>query len=230
MSISLKHRQVGEVTIVKCRGRLVAGEESTAFRQYLDPLIPMSPRIVLHLAGLEFVDSAGLGLLMRYFIRAQNAQGGLTIAEVSARLAEVLKITRLDSVFQPYATESDAIAAAHRPGARLDASFVSPQVLCVDRSSDVLAYLREVLKEAGYGALTAGNLADATILLRATRPSVVLIGPGLREMTGSGAAEEFHRLASARALVELPSDFAALDPADAAHHVLAAIRAHVPSA
>jgi CheY-like chemotaxis protein len=184
----------------------------------------MNPRIVLHVAGLEYVDSAGLGLLVRYFIRAQNVQGGLTIAEVSPRVSEVLKITRLHSVLQPYATEADAIAAAHQPGAPHDAAFVSPQVLCVDTSPDVLAYLRELLKEAGYGAMTAANLADAALLSRATRPTLVVVGPGLR------GAEELQRLTSARALVELPHDFAALDAAAAAEQVLAAVRAHMPTA
>jgi len=224
MSLSLQHRQVGEVAVINCRGRLVAGEESTAFREYLDNVLPMNPRIVLHLAGLEYVDSAGLGLLVRYFIRAQNVQGGLTIAEVSPRVSEVLKITRLHSVLQPYATEADAIAAAHQPGAPHDAAFVSPQVLCVDTSPDVLAYLRELLKEAGYGAMTAANLADAALLSRATRPTLVVVGPGLR------GAEELQRLTSARALVELPHDFAALDAAAAAEQVLSAVRAHMPTA
>lgn len=230
MSLSLHQRQVGEVTLVTCDGRLVAGEESTAFKEYFDSLLSMSPRIVLQLAGIEFVDSAGLGLLVRYFIRARNMQGGLTIAEVSPRVAEVLRITRLHAVLQPYATEADAIAAAHHGGAPLDASFASPQVLCVDTSPDVLAYLRELLKEAGYGALTAGNLADATLLLRATRPGVVVIGPGLRQASGTGAGPEFQRLAYAPAIVELPSDFAAFDAAAAAEHVLAAVRTHVPIA
>jgi anti-sigma B factor antagonist len=230
MSLALHHRQVGEVTVVSCRGRLVAGDESAAFQQHVDRLLAMSPRLVLHLAAVDFVDSAGLGVLVRYFIRAQNAQGGLTIAAVSPRVAEVLRVTRLDGVLQPYATEADAIAAAHQPGAPHDASFASPQVLCVDTSPDLLAYLREVLKESGYGTLTAGNLADAAILLRAVRPAVVVIGPGLGDMSGSSASQEFRRLTDGRAIVELPSDFGALDAATAAEQVLAAVRARVPTA
>jgi anti-sigma B factor antagonist len=224
MSLSLQYRQVGEVAVIDCHGRLIEGQESTAFRDYLDKLLPICPRIVLRLDRVDYIDSAGLGLLVRYFIRAQNAQGGLTIGEVSPRVAEVLRITRLHSVLQPYGTEADAIAAAHQPGAPHDAAFVSPRVLCVDRSPDVLAYLREVLKEAGYGALTATNLADAAILSRATRPSLVVVGPGLR------GADELQRLTSGRSVVELPENFGSLDPAAAAEHVLAAVRLHIPTA
>lgn len=230
MPLSLQHRQVGEVAVVSCRGRLIAGDESSVFQQALDGVLRMNPRVVLDLGGLEFMDSAGLGLLVRYFIRARNAQGGLTIAEVSGRIAEVLRITRLEGVLQPYATEADAIAAAHRPGAPLEPSFATPQVLCIDTSPDLLAYLREVLKEAGYGTLTAGNLADASILLIATRPNLVVIGPGLRAAAATDAAAGFNRLVNTRAVVELPLDFAALDAATAAEHVLAAVRARVPGA
>ncbi len=230
MRLSLQHRQVGEVAVVSCHGRLIAGDESAVFQQAMDSVLRMNPRVVLHLGGLEFMDSAGLGLLVRYFIRARNAQGGLTVAEVSPRIAEVLRVTRLDGVLQPFALEADAIAAAHQPAARLETSFVTPQVLCVDTSPDLLAYLREVLKEAGYATLTAGNLADASILLIATRPSLLIIGPGLRAAAATGASAGFNRLINARAVVELPSDFAALDAATAAEQILAAVRSRVPGA
>ena len=147
-----------------------------------------------------------------------------------AQDCRVPRITRLQSVFEPYETEAEAIAEAHRPGRRQDPSFVDPRILCVDTSPDVLAYLRELLKEAGHGALTAGNLPDALILLKATRPTLVVMGAELRAATGIGCAEEFQRLANARAVVELPSDFAALDAGAAAEQLMDAVRAHVPVA
>ena len=229
MSLRLQSRRVGDVTVVSCTGRLVGGEETAAFQQLVDSLIAVNPRIVLHLAELEFIDSAGLGLLVRYFTRTRNAHGTLAICALSPRVVEVLRITRLDAVFQTYATEADAIADAHRPERRQDPAFMNPNILCVDRSPDVLSYLRELLKGAGYGALTAANLSDALILLIATRPSVVVIGPELKSTSGIGTVEEFQRLASARGVVELPADFGGLDAGDAAEHVLEAVRAHVPA-
>jgi anti-anti-sigma factor len=228
VSLSLQKRGVGEVTVVTCAGRLVAGDEAAAFQAYLDKLTPMNPRIVLHLGGVEFIDSAGLGLLVRYFTRARNAQGALAVCAPSPKISEVLRITRLQAVFDPYETEANAIAAAHGAGGRPDPSFVTPNILCVDGSPDVLAYLRGVLQEAGHAALTAGNLPDALILLIATRPDVLVISSELRAATGIGCAEEFHRLANARAVVELPPSFGGLDAGTAADQVLTAIRAHLP--
>ena len=56
------------------------------------------------------------------------------------------------------------------------------------------------------------------------------MGAELRAATGIGCAEEFQRLANARAVVELPSDFASLDAGAAAEQVIDAVRAHVPIA
>jgi anti-sigma B factor antagonist len=229
MALGLESRRVGDVTVVTCTGRLVGGEEAAAFQRVVDSLMPVNPHIVLHLAGIEFIDSAGLGLLVRYYMRTRNAHGTLAICALPAKVVEVLKITRLNAVFQTYETEADAIADAHRPGKGQDTAFVNPDVLCVDRSPDVLTYLRELLKGAGYGALTAANLPDALILLIATRPSVVVVGPELRATGGIGAVEEFQRLAKSRAVLELPADFAGLDAGEAAEHVLNAVRAHVPA-
>ncbi len=229
MSLRLESRRVGDVTVVTCAGRLVGGEETAAFQRFVDDLMLINPRIVLHLADVEFIDSAGLGLLVRYFMRTRNARGTLAFCALSSKVVEVLRITRLGAVFQTYETEADAIADAHRPGRHQDPSFVNPDILCVDKSPDVLSYLREMLKGAGYGALTAANLPDALILLIATRPSVVVMGPELRATSGIATVEAFQRLASARAVVELPSDFGGLDAGDAAEHVLRAVRAHVPA-
>ena len=78
-------------------------------------------------------------------------------------------------------------------------------MLCVDESPDVLTYLRGVLKEAGYRTLTAANMADALILLKATHPRIVVIGAELRAAATRSRAEEFNSIASAGTIVELPA-------------------------
>ena len=160
-------RRVGDVTVVTCTGRIVAGDESTALQSYLDNVMTDSRHILLHLAGVDFIDSAGLGLLARNFMRVQNTSGTLKICAVSPKIDDVLRITRLKAVFQPYESESDPIAEVH---ARDDNAVANPDVLCVDASDDVLAYLRELLRGAGYRPITAANLPDGLILLRVTRP------------------------------------------------------------
>jgi CheY-like chemotaxis protein len=193
----------------------------------MDALMPVERHLVLHLGGIEFIDSAGLGLLVRCLTRARNAFGDLKVCAVSPKVDDVLRVTRLTSIFQAYESEAEAIADAHRVRREADDSFLDANVLCVDRSPDVLAYLRELLKGAGHRVITAGNLPDALVLLRATLPKVVVIGAELRAARDTRTAEEFHRLADASALVELPSDLSREDAADAAEQVLRAVEAAV---
>jgi len=223
VSLSLTQRRVGDVTVITCSGRLVAGDESTSLQSALDELIPFSPHILLHLGAVDFIDSAGLGLLARYLTRVQNARGTLKVCAVSPKIDDVLRITRLKAVFQPYETEADSIEAVHRSD-RDEVPFGKPDVLCVDPSEDVLTYLRELLKEAGYRPVTAANLPDALILLKATRPRAVVISAELRAMRGTRAADEFTKLTGSGDVVELPPEFSARDAADAATQVLDAVR------
>ena len=92
---------------------------------------------------------------------------------------------------------------------------------------DTLAYLRVLLQQSGYRTLTASNLPDALILLKTTRPKLVVMGPELRAGT-TGTVLEFNRLANQGAVVELPLGFSSSDAADAAVQLLESIRALVP--
>jgi anti-sigma B factor antagonist len=214
-------RQVGDVVVVTCTGRISVGEETAAFETYLDTVIPIHRQILLHLGEVNFIDSAGLGLLVRYLTRAQNASGALRICAVSPSVDHALRVTRLQPLLQPYETEAKALADAHRGH---EQSSTGP-ILCVDDSEDVLAYLREVLRNAGHRVITASNLYDALILLSATRPRVVVIGATLRTMHGTRSAEEFHRLTADCPTIDLPPGFARQEAGDAAEQLLTAIRA-----
>ena len=227
MALGLENRQVGNVTVVTCRGRLAAVPESAALQQHLDALFPISPHIVLHLGEIDFIDSGGLGLLVRLLTRAKHAHGHLSVCAISAKIENVLKTTRLRPIFQAFETEADAIAAADQIARRSDLSFLNANVLCVDQSQDVLAYLRELLTEAGYHVLTAANLPDALTLLQATQPKVIVIGTKLREARGTRAAGEFNTLADAYAVVELAEGFSSHDAGEAAEQVLRAVRSVV---
>ena len=215
MSLTLQSRCVGDVTVVTCSGRIVAGEESKSLQVCLDRLLPETPHVLLHLGGVDFIDSGGLGLIARYLTRPQDRRGTLKVCAVSPKIDDVLRITRLKSVFQPYLTEADSITDLHRGSQGIDAAFDNPDVLCVDESPDVLTYLRELLKEAGYRTLTAANIPDALILLKATRPKIVVIGAELRTAERQ-SSEEFMNIASAGKVVELPAGFSGQDAGEAA--------------
>ena len=224
VQLSLEHRHVGYVTVITCRGRIVLGEEADALLKQIDDLLPLNSRLLLHLGEVDFIDSGGLGMLVRCLTRVQNAAGQLSMCALSPKVSEVLRVTRLDGVLKPYygEAEADAIASAHS-GADATGEPAGALVLCADPSADVLAYLRGLLKGAGYRVVTAENLYDGLILLKTMRPAVVVMGAGLHALRGMSSAEEFHRRLPPNGLVVLPSEFSSHDAGEAGAAVIRAI-------
>jgi anti-sigma B factor antagonist len=224
----MSHR-VGDITVLKCSGRIVDGEESAALQEHVDALIPESPSIVLDLGGIDFIDSRGLGVLVRLLSHVRVAGGDLKLCSVPARVTEILKITRLRTIFDSHESEGAAIAAFYaRAQTTSAAEHLASDILCVHSSPDVLAYLGELLRQAGYGVMTSTNLPDALMLLKAARPPLVVISAELQAARGTRTVDAFHELAAARPVVELPADFSHLEAGEAAERLLDRVRAHQP--
>jgi anti-anti-sigma factor len=224
VSLDLQTRTAGHVAVVTCRGRLIQ-TEAASLERALDELLPLQPNIVLHLGDITFVDSSGLGLLVRYLARARHAGGGLKLCAVSPKVAEALRVTRMASSFGVYADEEAAIAAFHRSGGdRAPDRIGETDVLVVDPSADVQAYLRELFRQAGFGVATATNLPDALALFRAGRPRVVVMGRELREVRSTGAGSAFNQLAESVGVVELPADYSTHEAGAAGQMLLDNVR------
>lgn len=213
------------MTVVTCRGRLVSGVESEALLKRIDELLPLNSRILLHLGEVDYIDSGGLGMLVRCLTRVQNAAGQLTICALSPKVGDTLRLTRLDSVLKPYYAEAEAIVSAHS-----EASAPGSLVLCADTSPDVLAYLRGLFKGAGYRAVTVENLHDGLILLKTMRPALVVMGAALHALRGTSSADEFHRRLTPDALVVLPPSFSSHDAGEAASALLQEVSAKLDPA
>jgi anti-sigma B factor antagonist len=186
--LSLNTRGVGEVTIVRCSGRIVTGETEVLHNHIRELLLDRSD-IVLHLGEIVFIDSSGLGMLVRLLSSTRSARGDIKLCQVPEGVLKVLKMTNLITLFDTHESEEEAVLAFYRrkavPARPVPAGLT---VLCVDQSADVLAYLREVLSGAGYHVLTNNNLRDSLILLRATRPSLTIVGPNLKAAPGTEQA------------------------------------------
>jgi len=227
VALSIESRRIGDITVVSCTGRIVEGAESAALREKLDGLIPHDPFIVLNLGGVDFLDSSGLGLLVRFLTRTRAAQGHFKLCSLPARITEVLRLSRLTSIFDAYDSEADAVTACCQPVQSGVSHRFSTDILCVEKSHDLQHYLREMLMQAGYGVMTTGNLHDALILLKAARPRVVVLSATLRASRESHAAETFNRLVHADTVVELPAGFSSDDAGAAAERLLEQVRAIV---
>jgi anti-sigma B factor antagonist len=228
MALSLDTRGVGEVTIVRCSGRIVAGETAESLRRHIATLLLDRRDIVLHLGAVDFIDSSGLGTLVRLLTSIRRARGDLKLCHVPQNLDKVLKLTKLISLFDTLSSEEDAVSAFYkRTGSPGRSPVAGPSVMCVDTSADVLAYLRELLRGAGYNVMTSSNLHDSLILIRATSPSLIVIGPNLSASPGTEQA--FAGACAALPVLKLGSEFSTLEAGRAGSEVLEQIRASLPS-
>jgi anti-sigma B factor antagonist len=203
--LTLEHRRVGDITIVTCSGRIVEGAESIALQQMLDDLALYGPYVILHLGAVDFIDSSGLGLLIRNITRARRAHGNVRLCGLSPSLIEVLEVTHLRPICDAHETEDDAIAAFYQRTAGGGATPLHADILCVAGSSDVQVRPR-ALSQAGYGVQTAGNLPDGLILLQVSHPKLVIVDTTLRRC-GDPDGEKFIGLADKLRVLELLADF-----------------------
>jgi len=226
MRLSLDTREVGRVTIVRCNGRIVAGSESESLRAHVTWLLRDRRAIVLHLGEVGFIDSSGLGTIVRSLTSTRQARGDMKLCNVPEHVRKVLELSHLTNLFDAHESEEKAVAAFYHPGTRAETPTpTSHSVLCVDANADVLAYLRELLRRAGYEVHTSSKLGDALLLMRVTRFDHLLLGPG---MTASPTAQQsFQAACASLPVIELGREFSTNDAGEAGAKLLKKIEAQL---
>lgn len=228
MPLSLNTRRVGRVTIIQCAGRIIAGNESESLRVHVSGMMRDRKDFVLHLGEVNFIDSSGLGTMVRLLTSTRQSRGDLKLCNVPPNIDKVLRLTSLTRLFETHESEESAISAFYRRGAAPEpAAAPGPVVVCVDQNGDVLAYLRELLRRGGYDVHTSGSLPDTLLLIRVTRPVLLVVGPNL---TASPATQQAFCTACAQLpVVELGKEFSTLDAGEAAFRLLEDIQVRLAS-
>lgn len=226
MKLLLETREVGRVTIVRCKGRLVARGETEALRAHVTHLLRDRRSIVLHLGEVVFIDSSGLGTMVRTLTSTRQAHGDLKLCDVPEHVRKVLQLSHLTKLFDSHESEDHAVAAFYRKPAQAEQPVsMGRSVLCVDRNADVVTYVRELLHRAGYDVHTSNNLRDALILMRVSRFDLLLVGA---DITASPLTEKSFRDACAKIpLIELGAEFSTLEAGEATSALLEKIAAQL---
>jgi len=226
MPLSLDTRGVGSVTVVKCAGRIVSGQETESLRLHISGMLRDRKDFVLHLGDVAFIDSSGLGTMVRLLTSTRQSHGDLKLCNVPETIDKILKVTNLTRLFDTHASEESAISAFYRrKGAAEQPAPSGPVVLCVEQNNDVLAYLREVLGRGGYEVHTSNSLRDSLILMRVTRPALVLVGPSLG--ASPAARQAFDAACANVTVMELGNGFSTLEAGDAGVQLLTNIQARL---
>jgi anti-sigma B factor antagonist len=103
-------RQVGGVTVVDVSGRITLGEGNVILREIVRDLAEKGRKaIVLNLGEVQYIDSSGVGELVKAHTTIRNQGGQLKLANLNKRVHELLQMTRLSNVFDIQKDETSAI-------------------------------------------------------------------------------------------------------------------------
>ena len=222
MALRMESRPVGDVLVVECHGRIVAGKEVFALHAYIGDSFAKYVEIVMQLNHVDFIDSSGLGAMVRLLHSARAKGGDLKLSGVPSEIRRVLAMTNLLKMFECYDSLEEAITAAYlgsrySPGKSGD---TRPRVLCLFESTDARTFLREVLFAAGYNALATANIDDAKLLLKATKANTVVVSAQLQSVYGRPTRQVLEEINPAISYHVLEGNFATQDPGEAAQKLL----------
>jgi anti-sigma B factor antagonist len=222
MQLRLEICPIGEVAVARCQGRLIGGNEVFTLHKQVGDAIEKYGDVVLQLENIEFVDSSGIGAMMR-LVQAARAKGAdLKLCGLTPKIRKVLELTHLLPQFEVYDSIEEAITAAYLGSrySRGKTGDARPRVVCVYASLDVCAFLREILCGAGFNALTTTAIDDSPILLKATKAKLVVISSRIQMVRGRPVRQAFQEIVPDVQILTLDEQFATQDPGEAAEKLL----------
>ncbi len=114
-------REAGKITICEVGGRLTTGQPTEIFRNVIHERLDSGhARILVNLANLLYIDSAGLGELAKALLAAGKAGGSLKFCSVNEHVLPLIQAAKLDHVFQIFSDESAALASFEGHGISAD--------------------------------------------------------------------------------------------------------------
>jgi anti-sigma B factor antagonist len=108
--MKIVERQVGDVTILDLHGKILIGEGDDALRDAVNKLVDSGKtKLLLNLAEVPYVDSAGLGEIVRCYTTVSKKGGKLKLLHLTKKIQDLLSITKLLTVFETFENESEAV-------------------------------------------------------------------------------------------------------------------------
>jgi anti-sigma B factor antagonist len=108
--MEITERKVGDVLVLDVDGKILLGEGDVQLRETIHKLTQGgSKKLLLNLANVPYVDSAGLGEMVRCYTTVARDGGKLKLLNATKRIQDLLTITKLITVFEHYESEEEAI-------------------------------------------------------------------------------------------------------------------------
>ena len=110
MSLEISLREREGVTLMDLKGRITLGDEASHFREAFEKIASgHEPRLIVNMQHVDYVDSTGLGAIVMCSTKLSNAGGEAKLVNVNRRNIELMVMTKIDTIFEVFDDETDAI-------------------------------------------------------------------------------------------------------------------------
>lgn len=106
----IEERVVGDVVVLDLKGKITLGDGDELLKDKVNSLLNQGhTRLVLNLSDVPYIDSAGLGSIVRTYTTVSRQGGSLKLVNLTKRITDLLSITKLLTVFETFESETDAV-------------------------------------------------------------------------------------------------------------------------
>ena len=108
--MQITERSIGDVMVLDLKGKITLGEGDELLKDKVNSLVNQGhKKIVLNLADVPYIDSAGLGEVVRTYTTVSRQGGSLKLLNLTKRITDLLSITKLLTVFETFDSENEAV-------------------------------------------------------------------------------------------------------------------------
>jgi anti-sigma B factor antagonist len=108
--MQIEERAVGDVVVLDLKGRITLGDGDQLLKDKVNSLVNQGHKgIVLNLAGVPYIDSAGLGEIVGSYTTVSRQGGSLKLLNLTKKITDLLAITKLLTVFETFDSEDEAV-------------------------------------------------------------------------------------------------------------------------
>ncbi len=108
--MEIVERTVNDVTVLDLKGKMTLGEGDELLKDKINSLLASGKKkLLLNLEGVPYIDSAGLGEVVRTYTTVSRQGGSLKLLNLTKRIEDLLSITKLLTVFDTFDSEAEAV-------------------------------------------------------------------------------------------------------------------------
>jgi anti-sigma B factor antagonist len=108
--MQITERAIGDVMVLDLKGKITLGEGDELLKDKVNSLVNQGhKKIILNLAEVPYIDSAGLGEVVRTYTTVSRQGGSLKLLNLTKRITDLLSITKLLTVFETFEEENEAV-------------------------------------------------------------------------------------------------------------------------